>query len=92
MPEQLTKEELKALGAEVRQKIVKLLSKRPYTASELSKILGKHVTTIAEHLGNLERSGLIRKKDDGHKWKYYVLTSKGEKLLKPQFYSWTIML
>jgi DNA-binding transcriptional ArsR family regulator len=92
MPEQLTKEELKALAAEARQEMLKMLSKRPYTASEIAKVMGKHVTTVTEHLDNLEKTGLIARKEDGHKWKYYVLTSKGEKLFKPQFYSWAIVL
>ncbi len=92
MVEILDKQSLKALGAETRQDIIKLLTQRPYTASELSKLLGKHVTTIAEHLSMLEHSGIVSKKDDGHKWLYYSLTTKGEKLTKPKYYAWTIML
>src|SRR3989344_3504812 len=88
----LDKQSLKALGAETRQDIIKLLMQRPYTASELSKLLGKHVTTISEHLSMLEHSGIVSKKDDGHKWLYYSLTLKGEKLTKPRYYAWTIML
>jgi len=92
MVEILDKQSLKALGAETRQDIIKLLTQRPYTASELSKLLGKHVTTIAEHLSMLEHSGIVSKKDDGHKWLYYSLTTKGERLTKPKFYAWTIVL
>ncbi|MBI4162863.1 MAG: winged helix-turn-helix transcriptional regulator [Candidatus Aenigmarchaeota archaeon] len=88
----LDKQSLKALGAETRQEIIKLLTQRPYTASELSKKLNKHVTTISEHLSMLESSGLVEKKDDGHKWLYYSLTAKGERLTKPKYYAWTIML
>jgi DNA-binding MarR family transcriptional regulator len=92
MPEQLTREELQALAIDTRQDIVKLLSKRPHTQSELAKKLGKHVTTVAEHTQKLEKSGLIERRDDGHKWVYFRLSRKGEKLFAPKFYSWTILL
>lgn len=92
MPEQLTREELQALAVETRQDIVKLLSQRPHTQSELAKRLGKHVTTVAEHVTKLERSGLIEKRPDGHKWIYFKLSRKGEKLFAPRVYNWAIML
>lgn len=91
MPEILDKATIKALGAEARQEMVKLLAKRPYTASELSKLLGRHVTTVSEHLGVLEKSGLVARKESGNKWIYYELTAKGEKLFKPSYYSWVIV-
>lgn len=37
-------------------------------------------------------SGLVARREDGHKWVYYTLSPKGAKLFKPQFYSWTILL
>ena len=83
---------LKALSIDTRQEIMKMLAKRPYTPSELSRALNKHVTTISEHLSTLEKSGLARRKESEHKWVYYVLTDKGEKLFKPRYYSWTIVL
>lgn len=92
MPETLDKESLKALSTETRQDIVKLLSQRPYTASELSKNLNKHVTTVTEHLNVLEKSGLIARKESGNKWVYYTLSEKGGKLFKPAYYSWIITL
>jgi len=92
MPEHLDRETISALGAETRQTMIKALERRPYTASELAKALGKHVTTVTEHLHVLEKSGLVQRKEDGHKWIYYVLSDKGSKLLKPKFYSWTILL
>jgi DNA-binding transcriptional ArsR family regulator len=92
MTEVLDKDSLKALSADTRQEIVKLLEKRPYTASEISKKLNKHVTTVSEHLTTLEKSGLIRRKDSTNKWVYYALTNKGEKLFKPAYYSWVIVL
>jgi len=92
MTEVLDSTSLKALSIDTRQEIMKLLVKRPYTSSELSKLLNKHVTTIGEHLSVLEHSGMVRRKDGEHKWVYYVLTEKGEKLFKPRYYSWVIVM
>jgi DNA-binding transcriptional ArsR family regulator len=91
MAEILDKKMLKALSTETRQEIIKMLLKRPYTASELSKMLNRHVTTITEHLNILEKSGLISKKDTTNKWIYYALTEKGEKLFKTSYYSWVVV-
>ncbi|MBI2972150.1 MAG: winged helix-turn-helix transcriptional regulator [Candidatus Aenigmarchaeota archaeon] len=91
MPEILDKNTIKALGAETRQDIVKLLAKRPYTASELATLLRRHVTTVSEHLNVLEQSGLVSRKESTNKWVYYGLTPKGEKLFKPSYYSWVIV-
>ena len=92
MPEVLDRETIKAISTDTRQDIMKMLAKRPYTASEISKITGKHVTTVTEHLAVLEKTGLIRKRDSTNKWVYYELTDKGEHLFKPQFYSWVVVL
>ncbi|MFH1420869.1 MAG: winged helix-turn-helix domain-containing protein [Candidatus Aenigmatarchaeota archaeon] len=92
MPEVLNKESFKALSNETRQEIAKLLNERPYTASELAGKLGKHVTTVTEHLSVLEKSGIVVRKENGNKWKYYTLTSTGTKLFKPKFYSFVITL
>ena len=92
MPEVIDRQTIKALGIETRQDIMKMLANRPYTASEIAKIRKKHVTTIAEHLTVLEKSGLVRKKDSTNKWVYYELTERGEHLFKPQFYSWVVVL
>ena len=91
MAEILDKETIKALSAESRQKIVKMLAKRPYTASEIAKVTDKHVTTVTEHLDMLESSGLIRKKETTNKWIYYELTQKGGYLFKPS-HSWVVVL
>jgi len=92
MPEIMDKTVLKALSTDTRQEIIKLLAKRPYTASELSSLLNKHITTITEHLSVLENSGLIKKKESTNKWVYYTLTAKGERIFKPTYYSWVIVL
>jgi DNA-binding transcriptional ArsR family regulator len=92
MTEVLDRQALKALSTDTRQAIIKMLLKRPYTASEISKLLNKHVTTVTEHLSILESSGLVKKKDSTNKWVYYTLTDKGEKLFKPSYYSWVVVL
>ena len=91
MADVIDRQTIKALSADARQDIMKLLAKRPYTASEISKITRKHVTTVAEHLEVLEKSQLVKKKESTNKWVYYTLTQKGEHLFKPQFYSWIVV-
>ncbi len=81
---------IKALNTKTRQDIIKLLQKRPYTASELSKILNKHVTTVSEHLEMLEKSGLINR-NEGRKWVYYNLTPKGSGIFSPGR-AWSLVL
>ncbi len=92
MPEILDKDTIKALSTETRQEIMKMLAKRPYTASEIAKITRKHVTTVTEHLSVLEHTGLVKKKESTNKWVYYELTDKGEHLFKPGFYTFVVVL
>lgn len=89
MSDVLTKESIKALGAETRQDILKLLSERPYTSTEMAKKLNKHVTTVKEHLSMLEKSGFINKSNNTNKFVYYELSSKGYRITKN--YSWIIV-
>ena len=92
MAEMLDKNVIKALNVDTRREIVKMLAKRPYTASELSKITNKHVTTVSQHLGTLEQSGLVHRRESTNKWKYYELSDKGEKLFKTKYYQWIVVL
>ena len=92
MTEVIDKKILKALSVDARQEIIKKLSKRPYTASELSKLMNKHVTTVTEHLKNLEEAGLVQKKESTNKWVYYSLSNKGEHLFQPKYFTWVIVL
>ena len=85
------RESLRALSVGTRRDIVKLLGQRPHTASELAKVLHKHVTTVTEHLAVLESSRFVGRRPTTNKWVYYALTPKGEKLFKPALYSWTIV-
>jgi len=74
----------KTLASETRVGILKSLSVRRKTLSELAKEYRMSVSTIKEHLDNMVAVGLIEQKDDGHKWKYYELTEKGTGVLNPE--------
>jgi DNA-binding transcriptional ArsR family regulator len=85
----VSKKLLKALATETRTNILKSLEKRPMTASELSRSLGKHVTTVCEHLDVLRESDLVERVErPGRKWIYYRLTKPGESILHPKSYKW----
>lgn len=79
----LDKKAFRVLASESRIGILKSLDERRKTLSELSKEFGLSPPTVKEHLGSLKAAGLIKLKDDGHKWKYYELTCKGKGVLHP---------
>jgi len=89
----ISKNLLKTLTVDTRANILKTLEKRPMTASELSRRLGKHVTTVSEHLDLLKSSDLVERVErPGRKWVYYKLTKPAEKILHPTSYKWTFVL
>jgi predicted transcriptional regulator len=53
-------EQLRALGDEVRARIVGLLRERAASASQLGDLLGMPKGTVGHHLKVLERAGLVR--------------------------------
>lgn len=73
-----------ALAEETRVKILKSLAERPKMQSELAKEQKLAVSTIAEHLEKLEAANLVRAKRGEHKWVYFSLTPKGEKIVSPE--------
>jgi DNA-binding transcriptional ArsR family regulator len=79
----LDKKTFQALSVDSRVNILKLLSSRNYTLTEIAKILGNSNSTIKEHLDVLVNSGLIKQKNEGRKWKYYKLTIKGRGFISP---------
>ncbi len=84
---------LKTIIADTRVDILKALEERPMTASELSKKLKKHVTTISEHLELLKNSNLVERIErPGRKWVYYKLTKEGKKILHPESYRWIAII
>ena len=87
MPEEkivLDRRSFEALAVDSRVRILKSLKERRKTLSEISQEQGMSVSGVKEHLENLEAAGLIKKIDDGHKWKYYELTRKGSDIVAPK--------
>lgn len=80
----LDRKSFEALAVDTRIKILKSLKERRKTLSEIAKEQGMSVSGVKEHLETLEGVGLIVKKDDGHKWKYYELTKKGSGIVAPK--------
>ncbi|MBI2079798.1 winged helix-turn-helix transcriptional regulator [Candidatus Micrarchaeota archaeon] len=85
MEEEVTvsREMLKAIGAETRIGILKALKERQKTQTELADELKLSTPTILEHISQLEKAGLVElvESDKERKWKYYKLTKTGGKLV-----------
>ncbi len=83
----ISKDLLKSVSTDTRVDILKLLEQRSMTASEISRSLNKHVTTVSEHLEVLKKSNLVVRIDrPGKKWVYYKLSKDADKILHPQSY------
>jgi DNA-binding transcriptional ArsR family regulator len=80
----LDKSTFKALASETRVEVLKLLKQRRHMQSELATELHMAVPTVKEHLDALEKAGLVIRYEEGRKWKYYGLTSKGKAILDPE--------
>ncbi len=88
----VSKNLMKTLTVDTRANILKSLEKRPMTASELSRKLGKHVTTVSEHLDILRNTDLVERVErPGRKWIYYKLTKPAQKILHPASYRWSFI-
>ncbi|MCK5233416.1 MAG: winged helix-turn-helix transcriptional regulator [Candidatus Aenigmarchaeota archaeon] len=68
----------KALGSKTRINILRSLRSRRMTLSEISTLMEMHPSTVQQHIEILRNVGLVSRKDDGYKWKYYFLTKDGE--------------
>lgn len=79
----LDEKSFKALSADSRINILKNLSDRRRTLTELSQKLNLGGSTIKEHCEILVDAELIKQIDEGRKWKYYELTSKGKQIVQP---------
>ncbi len=75
---------IKALSADARIRILKMLKENRRIAADISKEIGLAPSTVNEHLKMMEGAGLISKKDTGHKWIYYELSNKGKNLIAPK--------
>ncbi|MBD3389457.1 ArsR family transcriptional regulator [Candidatus Micrarchaeota archaeon] len=88
----LDRRSFEALAADSRVRLLKALSGRRKTLTELAKELGLSNSTTKEHLAVLVDAGLIAQLDEGRKWKYYELTRKGKKVANPTPAKYVIML
>ena len=77
----VTRDVLKAIGADTRIEILKSLEERQKTQSELALELKLAAPTVLEHLEHLAHAGLVEKLEEGRKWKYYKLTKTGKKIV-----------
>ena len=86
MPSEITLDQqaFKALAGETRVALLKSLHERRKTQTELAKELNLSAPTVKDHLDILQSAGLVQEMDDGHKWKYFQLTSKARHLLNPE--------
>lgn len=81
----LDKETFKALASDTRLDILRTLDGKKLGLNDISKATNLNKATLHEHLSKLNQVGLVKKKErEGHKWVYYKLTWKGEKLLHPE--------
>jgi DNA-binding transcriptional ArsR family regulator len=81
---QIDRDTIKALGSETRLEILRRLGERQMTESEVSRSIGKHVTTVAQHMRVLERRNLVERMErPGRKWIYYKLSSSGKRIVHP---------
>ena len=57
----------------MKKRILKILSKRPCTPGEMSKLLGLSPSTVSVHIAELERMGAIERVENSYakRWKYY---------------------
>lgn len=72
---------IKAISSDKRIDILKLLNKGRKTPTDIAKELHLSTPTTLEHLDKLIENNLVKRTDEGRKWKYYSLTNKGELLV-----------
>ncbi len=81
--ETLELSDIRMLDSKVRVEILKLLSRRRATVSELSRSLGMSKSTVLYHLMKLKEGGFVTRMENGErKWVYYELSERGRQVLK----------
>ncbi|HLC48001.1 MAG TPA: winged helix-turn-helix domain-containing protein [Candidatus Norongarragalinales archaeon] len=75
----------KALSSETRVEMLYALQERRKTLSELANEVDISLPGAKQHLSLLETKGLVRKMDEGRKWKYYELTDQGKSIIAERF-------
>jgi len=74
--------DIKVLDSKARVEILRLLSRRRATISELSRTLGMSKSTVQYHILKLNERGFVIRKEDKRKWVYYELSEKGHRVLR----------
>ncbi|MFH1257415.1 MAG: winged helix-turn-helix domain-containing protein, partial [Candidatus Micrarchaeota archaeon] len=75
----------KTLSSETRVEMLYSLQQRRKTLSELAAGSNISLPGAKQHLELLESKGLVKKMDEGRKWKYYELTSQGRSIIAERF-------
>lgn len=81
-PITIDRETFKALASDTRLGILKSLSERKKTVTELAESLNLSKSTVHEHLKVLVKTGLVKRINTQNKWVYYRLTWKGFGLIQ----------
>ncbi|MFH0832861.1 MAG: ArsR family transcriptional regulator [Candidatus Aenigmatarchaeota archaeon] len=82
---EIDKKTLKALSSDTKVEILKNLNNRRKMPTELSRELNLAPSTTSEHLKEMEKLGLVKRIETGHKWIYYELTQNGKNIMRPSF-------
>lgn len=88
----IDRETLKVLSSDTRLDILKSLSERKKTVTELAENLNLSKSTVHEHLKLLTKAGLVKRIDTSNKWVYYGLTWKGFRLIQNNLKKVILML
>jgi DNA-binding transcriptional ArsR family regulator len=73
----------RALASETRIAILRCLSERQMTLTEMAERLQISKPGVMKHLELLQEAGLVSRDPPERKWIYYRLTTKGERILDP---------
>ncbi len=61
---------LRVLGHPVRLKLIELIAQRPYTVTELQRLLGQPHNAISQHLNKLKAHDLVHSQRSGRYVRY----------------------
>lgn len=73
----------RALASETRIAILRALSQKPHTLTDLANHLQISKPGVMKHLDLLQEAGLVSRDPPERKWILYRLTTKGERILDP---------
>lgn len=79
-------EVMRLLSSDTRIRILRLLSERRMTVSELARLMELNKSTLHEHLRKMVGGGLIVKHETPERqWVYYALTTRAHDFVKPSY-------